>query len=176
MRRITIALTLMICLAGLAGASYAQDEAPPPEDPQARVEAMKRIEMYRIFKLTEVLELENEDAARIFPIIQRYDSQFRQISEKKEKLLQEMHLELKKETPDQKRLKKLVDDVLGIEREFIKVRAAQFEELKKELNGEQYARFLIFDQHFREEINRMINDIHRKRKRRGRRIRQQQPQ
>ncbi len=162
-----VALTLILLLT-LAVVGWAQ-ETPTPADEQdpnstaGRADAWKRIEMYRLFKLTEALQLDEDAASRLFPILQRYDHQYRTISEKKEELQRTMFLELKKNEPDRTVLTKAVDDTLALERESMRIRTEQFKELKKILTPEQYARFLIFDQRFRDEVGRMINDIHQRR-------------
>ena len=158
-----IALSMILLLAQTGWTQENPENSPPPG---SRQEALQRITMLRIFKLTEMLELNEEDAARLFPVIQRYDRQFREIMEKKEKLMHRLRQELQQERPDEAKLHKLVDEILVLEREAMRLRTEQFKELKQILTAQQYAKYLIFDQRFREDLNRMLDDIRRQRPRR----------
>lgn len=157
-----ISLMLIVLFAGLV---YAQEPPTNPEQPANRDDVIRRIGMLRLFKLTEILELSEEDAAHLFPVIQRYDRQFRTITEKKDRLMRELQTELRSENPGKKKLQKLVDEILALEREAMKLRNEQFKELKKILTAEQYAKYLLFDDQFRHDMNRMLDDIRRKRHR-----------
>jgi len=165
MPRRLIAILVLLSAALTAAPSWAQDNEQQPEN---RDEALRRIEMLRLFRLTEVLELNEEDAARVFPVIQRYDREYRDILEKREQLMRELQLQLNSGNPDQTTLTRLVDEILNQEREAMRVRTEQFKELKKILTPEQYAKYLLFDARFREDLNRMLDDIRRHREPRPR--------
>ena len=158
------ALVLLIALASLAAVPpWLQAQQDTDQAADSREEALKRIEMLRLFRLTEVLELNEDDAARVFPIIQRYDREYRDLLEKRESLMHELQLQLNNASPDRATLSRLVDEILALEREAMRIRNEQFKELKKILTAEQYAKYLVFDAKFREDLNRMLDDIRRQR-------------
>jgi len=161
MPRRLIAVFVLLAAVLTAAPVWAQETADQP--PENRDEALRRIEMLRLFRLTEVLELNEDDAARIFPVIQRYDREYRDIMEKREQLMRELQLQINSGAADPAALGRLVDEILNQEREAMRVRTEQFKELKRILTPEQYAKYLIFDARFREDLSRMLDDIRRHR-------------
>ncbi len=158
-------IATLVLLAVVLAAPVRAQETPEPS-PDNRDEALQRIEMLRLFRLTEVLELNEDEAARVFPVIRRYDRSYQDLQEKREQFMHELQLQLASGAPDRAALSRLVDEVLTQEREAMRVRNEEFKELKKILTPEQYAKYLIFDARFREDLNRLLDDIRRHRQQR----------
>jgi Spy/CpxP family protein refolding chaperone len=161
MRRL---LLVTLVLAWLMAPLSAIAEDGPIGHPKSRAEAMKRLEMVRLYKLVEVLELSSEESARLFPVVQKFDEQFRQIVEKTEKAYLELHKTVVAENPDPEKLEQLVNEILQNERAALKVRGAQYTELKKVLSPERCAKYLLFEKSFQREMHRILNDVRGKRK------------
>lgn len=132
---------------------------PAQADP--RDEAMRRIEMLRIWRLTELLDLNPEDAAKIFPVLSKYDKLFREKGDTKDNLLKQMRLELKKEKINSVKLEKINTDIFNIERDAMNIREQMFEELSQILTPEQLAKYILFEIKFQLEIEEIINKIRR---------------
>ncbi len=161
MRRLLIASLLVAFLALPAWALAAEGDL---SHVQSRAEAMKRLEMVRLYKMVEVLELDSDESARLFPMVQKYDKQFRGVVEKIERAYIDLHEETKADQPDKKKLRNLVSTIFDLEREAMKVRDAQYRELRKELNDVRVAKFLLFEKHFQREMNRILDDVRGKRR------------
>lgn len=156
MRRLMIPFVLLTLLA-LPVMAGAQQNGPLAS--QNRDDAMRRLEMVRLYKLVELLELSQEESASLFPVLQKYDDQFRAVTVKKGQALREMRREVSQEKPDEAKLRKLVTDILAMEREVMKVRDAQYAELGKVLNAERMAKFMLFERRFNAEMIRMVDDV-----------------
>ncbi|MDP8222847.1 MAG: hypothetical protein P9L99_05755 [Candidatus Lernaella stagnicola] len=171
MRRLLIVASLFALLI-LPALAAAQDENPLG-DVHSRAEAMKRLEMVRLYKLVEVLELNSEESARLFPIIQKYDARFRTVIEKVEKTYVELHKELISEKPNEAKLKKHVQTIFAHEREIMDIRDEQYRELNKELGAERSAKFMLFEKKFQREMQRVMDDVRGKRRHHMRQQRRQ---
>jgi len=161
MRR-SLMILIMLFTLPVATAAIAQQKSPADAAAQ-RAEAMKRIEMIRIYRLIEVLDLDQEKAVQLFPILQRYDKQFQEVSERKEQDYSDLEEEASQPKPDKTKLNKLIDSILALEQETMKIHSAEYNELKKYLTPDQCAKYMIAERKFLRDFNRMLDDIRRKR-------------
>ncbi|MCD6098703.1 hypothetical protein J7K18_07425 [bacterium] len=153
MRRMVLLMGFVFLFAGVI---FSQ----PPELPE-RVK--KRVETFRIWKLTEFLELTDEQAASFFP---KYNA-FR----KEREHLREEHLAaedsirmLLGKKGNEDRLKSLCSRLQDNRRAASELEINFFNECSKILTTEQQAKLMIFEEQFRREVTDMIRNI---RKRRG---------
>jgi hypothetical protein len=135
------------------------------QDPR-KTEAMKRIEMLRVWRLTEILDLTAEDGIKIFPLLRKYDGQLKKKGQEKERLVRKMHQELKKETVNSANLSKMTQQILRVESEAIQIRKAMYKELETVFTPEQIARYMIFEVSFQKEIDEIISQVRRERSQR----------
>jgi len=129
---------------------------------ESRDQAIQRLEMVRLYRLVELLELDQQAAARLFPIFQKYDQEFRQLGETREKTMADIRQELRKPQPDAELLRRLTDECVALEQQAIEVRAQQYQELRRNLTAEQTAKYLLFEKKFQDEINRLLDDVRQK--------------
>ena len=155
MRRNIIVAILLAAFLLSAATTFAAD---PRRD-----EAMKRIEMLRIWRLTEILDLNAEDAARVFPLLQRYDVMFQEKHRNKDMLLQQTQKELDKPKPDKNLLNDLTSRIIKIEQESMNIHVQMYKELKEVFTPDQLARYMIFELKFKKEIDDIINQVRRER-------------
>ena len=153
MRRTLVATILMVVFVLLAATAYS-------EDPR-KVEAMKRIEMLRIWRLTELLNLQEADAAVVFPILHKYDKTYQTQSDKREQLVQKLQGVLNAPTPTEKQIREITSQVLKVDQETMVIREKMYKDLDQILTAEQVAKYLIFEMHFKQEIDELINQVRR---------------
>lgn len=123
---------------------------------EKREEIRKKIEAVRIWRLTEELKLDQNTAAKLSAYLSSFDRQRRDILRERMATMREMRSTLKASKPDQPKLKTALDKLEKNQRAMQEVRDKEIAGLKNILTIEQQARFLIFQQDFRREMQRMI--------------------
>jgi hypothetical protein len=120
--------------------------APRPADPQAqppgvdrRAEVKRKIRAFRAYRLTEELALDEATAARVFPLLGKYDQQVEQLTMESVELLKQ----LRPRTIDAKLADELVRRTLANRRAFLDLEEKRIGELRKVLSAEQTARLLV---------------------------------
>ncbi len=158
MTRITLTIIIFAIIASLFPVFAQADN---------RDEVMRRIEMLRIWRLTEILNLDPAHATKIFPTLSRYDKHFRQMGQEKDRLLGALKTELKKENPDSAKLSNISAEIFLIEKEAMEIREKMFDELKDIFTPEQMAKYIIFEIKFQKEMEEIIHKVRRDRARTG---------
>jgi Spy/CpxP family protein refolding chaperone len=149
-RTLTITVGLVLIVA-FAASAFAEEGR--------RADAMKRIEMIRIWRLTESLNLTANEGAKIFPILQRFDKQFQEKMQTKEELVDQLVGELGKDAINAAKLTSLSERILKLEDESMEVRKAMYKELREIMTPEQLARYMIFEVSFQREIDEIIQQV-----------------
>ena len=142
------------------------DESPQPFEKREKIR--KRIELIRMWKLTEELDLTEETGAKLFPILHKYDEKWIKLKEEGRNIMNQLRKALKDEaTPDEE----IEAAMENMERNAIATSdllRQQHKELKRVLSPRQRARFFLFQRRFQREIRRLIAEA-RERKVRQRR-------
>lgn len=146
MKRLTLVLVTLFIFA-IEGSVFAQRPGVPGSKP------MDKITLAKMWKLTEVLELDEQRAAKLFPLISKYD---RLIGEKvKEKM--EIGKKLKahfdgREKIPQNELAQLARRLWVIDQEISNLQLDRFDTVSKVLTPEEAAKYSTFELIFQEEI------------------------
>jgi len=136
---------ILLVIVVLGAAAPARAQAPgetPPAGQQAKREKIKqRILAMRAALLTTELALDEQTAAKLFPVLGRYDDQFA-------KLLRES-VDLRKQAQDayqrgdDKALNDLIDKVVANQRARWDLEEARFKDVRKVLTPQQAARIFV---------------------------------
>ncbi len=133
--------------------------AQPLRDPQdPREKSRERIQMVKMLKLTEVLRLDREAAARFFAVSGQYE-------ETKRRLRGDLHHDIERlrqitrdlSTPE----KELRETVLRIKNRRKDLNDLSYRQLEEELNllrPDQQARYILFTIDFRREIDDIVRE------------------
>ena len=157
----TMALALMMAL-GLSGVKVlAQSATPPPQGeerrmtPERREELKKKVELIWQQKLTERLNLTEEEKAKVFPLLQQYHEQQRALRQENRQLVRELEGKIKANASG-KELKRTIRDLEENEHKLQEMKEEGFHELAKILPIEKQARYIIFQAEFRREMHRLM--------------------
>lgn len=162
------ALILLVVVSGVAFAQ-APGQTPPRGGPQAGVQdrreaVKKKIRAMRAYTLTEELGLDEKAAARLFPILSRWD-------DVTDKLLQ-ARVDIQRRllaTTEPKALDKIIDEAVANQKSFWDLEDKRLAELRKVLTPAQTARLLVVLPAFERKIqNQLKRAIARQRNVRGR--------
>ena len=157
----TMALALMMAL-GLSGVKVlAQTATPPPQGEERRMhqerreELKKKVELIWQQKLTERLNLTEEEKAKVFPLLQQYHEQQRALRQENRQLVRELEGKIKANAPE-KELKRTIRDLEENEHKLQEMKEEGFHELAKILPIEKQARYIVFQAEFRREMHRLM--------------------
>ena len=112
-----------------------------------------RLEMMKMWKMTEMLELSEEQASRFFPRYSSLEKELRNISGQQRTLL----IEMKKMTGEkhgitEKELENITTKIFNLEQDKTEKKQEFFEGLDQVLSTDQRAKYYGFEIWFKEEI------------------------
>lgn len=145
---------LLIVLA-LATAAHAQPPRGPAVAQDRREAVKKKIRAMRAYTLTDELGLDEKAAAKLFPILAKWD-------DVTDKLLQ-ARVDIQRRlttTTDAKQLDKLIDDAVANQKAFWDLEEKRLAEMRKVLTPAQTARLLVvlpaFERKIQNQLRRAI--------------------
>lgn len=142
--------------------SYRNERKPLPTA-EERERVKKRIDMIRMWRLTEDLDLDEQTGSKLFPLLRHYEEKRRELAREREELLFALKGLLKSGKPQEERLRSLMKEWDEIRTKEQELNRKEKEDMKGILSIEQQAKYLIFQQEFMKEMRRMIADVREKR-------------
>jgi len=121
-------------------------------------EIRKKIETIKIWRLTEKLRLDTTTSAKLASLLGSFDQQRQGIIHEQMETMREMRVFLKAPNIDETKIKADLDKLEKNQHSLQELREKEYSELKNVLTIEQQARFLLFQQEFRRDIQRMISN------------------
>lgn len=147
-----LALGVVLWLA--VGALYAQ---PPNMMPMHQ--PPEQLETLRIWKMTEFLDLSEEQAARFFPALQTHREKIRAIDSTEIALRQSIAEKLQNGPVDQEYVDAHIAKITDLQRQKMEAETTFLKATGKYLTPEQQMKYIIFDDRFR----RVLRDAIRRR-------------
>ena len=135
-----------------------------------RQEIRRKVEVVRIMRLTEELNLDPETGARVVPLFKRFDELEQAHRKQRMQLGRELNQALQSGAGDDV-LDGLMERMFDAEEQHVRQRRALFGDLGGVLSTEQQARFLLFIPRFQREMREIVRDLSKDRRgdrRRGR--------
>jgi len=157
-----IAITALFTLLLPAGLRAADDAAE-------RDKVKERIKLIKMWKLTEILDLDAERAAGIFPVIQRFDAQKEAIHDQHGKNIKTLKGALEADTPDDGTLTTLIDGMVEERNKLVRIQTEEIEALRELLSAQELGKLILFQDEFRKEIHKIVRESRRGGRRDGRR-------
>jgi len=139
------------------------DESPPSREKRQQIR--KRIELIRMWRLTEELDLTEETGAKLFPILRTYDEKRIALQRERHNIMDRLRKALEDEaTPDEaiEATMETLDNNASAVSDLLR---QQREELKGVLSTRQQAKFILFQRDFHREIRKIIAEARERRKR-----------
>ncbi|MBZ0271347.1 periplasmic heavy metal sensor, partial [bacterium] len=121
----------------------------------------RQVETVRIWKLTEMLDLDQERIAAMMPILNEYTQELREQGRERDEGLRELSRLAKSDSTDEKQIRAAVDKVLKSERGILDLRHKHYRKMEDVLSPDQLAKYMIFDARFHDEIHQMLDDMRR---------------
>jgi hypothetical protein len=129
---------------------------PPSEEQMEKVR--KRVEMVRIWKLTEALDLDEKTASKLFPVLRKYDKKRMQLQREKFKLMRRTRQMESGRAGEKVDAEKLLKQVEKNRAAMMAMEKDQNKELKKVLTPGQMVKYIAFEERFRREMRQMLRE------------------
>ncbi len=121
------------------------------------------IEKVRIYKLTEELDLSEEQMTKLFPRLKEMRKNEQEFHKQRIEIVQKLK-ELLEEKAKEQEIIKTLSRLQELQKKRFESQLRELEEVKQILTPEQQARFIIFQEEFEKEIRDLIREV------RGRRL------
>ena len=150
-------VTMIAAMILLASAiAFAQAPGGPPPD---RKEMEGRIEMMKMWKLTEVLNLDEATAAKFFPILKKYEANIRDVADVKMETARKLRQAIDSgKVPPKKDTLAMINSMLDQDQKIKDMRKKEAEDISQVLSDEQLAKFVLFMAEFRTRLRNMIEE------------------
>jgi hypothetical protein len=156
-RRIALALALALA-SGLASTAAAQPRRDTPaagaRADERRERIKKRIRALRAYTLTDELGLDEATAAKVFPILSKYDDQIGKQLAARHKLRGD--LDAATARGDTKAIDPLIDDLVANQKALWAIDEKRFAELRKVLSPQQAAKLLVVLPALERKVQRLL--------------------
>lgn len=105
-----------------------------------------------LLRMTQILELDEEQTAKIYPLVTRIEKEKTEIHKQIQNQMREIRVLLKEEVPEQEELKRQIEKLKEL-RDALKIKDREMEtQLEKHLTVIQQAKFLMFANDFYREL------------------------
>ncbi|RKX70760.1 hypothetical protein DRP53_03875 [candidate division WOR-3 bacterium] len=125
---------------------------------QIEEEHLRTITSIKIAELTQLLELDDEQIAKIIPMVRELERLRFDFHRKKRRMIEELRIILKTE-PDEKLLREKLSQLKKMRIEFIKKEGELKDRIEQLLSLEQRVKFVIFQDEFEQRLRRLIRRI-----------------
>lgn len=150
------ALLIVLLLATVA---QAQPQRVPAQDRREAVK--KKIRAMRAYTLTEELGLDEKSAAKLFPILSKWDDVTDKLLHARVDIQRRLTSAYSGTTTDPKQLDKLIDEAVANQKAFWNLEENRLAELRKVLTPAQTARLIVvlpaFERKIQNQLKRAIN-------------------
>lgn len=150
MKKVLFVFVLLVLTAGIAGEGLCQ---PPGERPE-RKGIRKKVGVMRVWELTKALDLDEETASRLFPVLNEYDRKRTKIHEAVRADRDKLKVALNDGSYD--RMKEILGRLERHDEAMQQINQEERAELKNILTVKQQARFVLFHREFRHRTKRML--------------------
>ena len=132
---------------------------------QNRRRTRENIITMRLLRMTRVLELTEEQTAKIFPIVTRGEKEKMEISLKVGKEMRDLRLALKSKTPDEKKILNAIKAVKEFRNQLASMDRELDTRLEENLTLIQRAKYLVFSADFNRNLRNQLDKARRMKER-----------
>ncbi len=152
--------TLLIVI--FAATVFAQEHPPMhsegmPWGPGGNKNQLReRLEMIKMWKLVEMLELTPEQSTVFFPIYNAHEKTLEELRENQRNLLQELEIEVSAEDLDEKTVNGIIDSIVTLKTRQCESQLEFYDQVSQVLTTRQQAMLALFEKRFAEEVKKII--------------------
>ncbi len=123
--------------------------------PLGQEKKLRDFEALKLWKLTQALDLTEDEAAKLFPLLKRYSRERHQLLREYRQALRELHKLLREDAPED-RLREKISEVESYIKRMDQLRQREWEQVKGILSVEKQARYLLFLDRFYRDFWRIL--------------------
>ena len=123
----------------------------------------EQIEMLRIWKMTEELELSEKQADKFFPRLRLDDKKIEELEMERQSLFRELHKDAMKGGMDEKVLDEKIERISDIESKILRDRVKFIKNMDDLLSIDQRAKLMVFRHRFRDRMENMMREARKRR-------------
>ncbi len=127
----------------------------------------ERVEKFQAMRLIEILKLSDEDAARFTARKRAHDENLGSLMKTRNEAIDDLE-EAAHDSGKGSDLNKRIDQVLDTDQKIFAERQRYQDEVRKFLNTEQFARFIVFERNFGRRVRDAVGEMYDRRRERGR--------
>jgi Spy/CpxP family protein refolding chaperone len=147
------------CLLLVAVVAWGQTPAATPGQDPEQASVPERVELLRMWRMVEALQIGEEQASRLFPLWSQRNRDRRELQERRHQAIQELAGLLGQAQVEDKALRAQTGRVQALDQEREKL-ARRFHAGEAELlTVRQQAQLLLFNERFREDLRGMLKDF-----------------
>ena len=132
---------------------------------QNRRRTRENVITMRLLRMTRVLELTEEQTAKIFPLVTRVEKEKMEISLKVGKEMRDLRLALKSKTPDEKKILNAIKAVKELRALLVSMDRELDTRLEENLTLIQRAKYLVFSADFNRDLRNQLDRARRMKER-----------
>jgi hypothetical protein len=118
---------------------------------------LKNIENYRIYKMSEYLELTPEQAETFFPLLRQYENELKTVKQEEKGLYDELKaMQSGKEEVSTERLQEVMQQMQKLENKRMEMKQNFMKQSGKTLSPGQCAKIPTFEKDFREDLKQQF--------------------
>ena len=162
-RTLTPAAAWLVGLVALASSAMGQPFTPPAPGRPGPAEGRRLIETIKIWRMTEALNLTEDQAAKLFPKLTQLETSRREFHGRQRLLRDELAEILKQRPLREIDIKARLEELDRAEIDFKGRERSVMGELRSILSLEQQARLALFEERFEMEMRRTIQHLRQRR-------------
>lgn len=129
-----------------------QPRTMDPERMRERVNTMK------IWKMTEYLELNEEQAGVFFVRLREHEEEVAEINRRKRQIYEEFQMLIDDGSVKSKDVDRYFEQIIELDKSHIELRRQHVKSMDDILTAEQIAKFAVFQERFRRELRHQLHD------------------
>ncbi|MDY6863601.1 MAG: hypothetical protein SV062_11530 [Thermodesulfobacteriota bacterium] len=138
-----------------------------PTSLEDREALRKRIELIKMWKLTEELNLSEEKGAKLFPVINKFEEKRNELKRSRIKLTKDLRKIVKGDKPSKKEIEEIINRLEKNQESLSELRKNSFKEIKNILSTEDQAKYILFLESFAKEMKNIIWHARNKKRQEG---------
>jgi Spy/CpxP family protein refolding chaperone len=164
MATLTLLLATLAAGGGVSGKATRGEPGPKASEERLRDQIFDQMRADRMWKLTDALKLDEATAARVFPLLSKYDDQERTLGHDRAQAFRDLREAIEAPAPDGARINALIDRLVALRARRQALGMEKTRELRKMLTAVQMAKLMILtprlEEKFRQRIHEAIDGQH----------------